>query len=162
MAQVASAGALLLMALRDLYDAEAALAERLPVVLAHASFHNFKQFIEADRERSVRQHADLDRLTRALGGDPDGEPCVWMRAVLDDSDNDAATIAAGPLRDIALVGALRKGKQAERVSYETALALAERLDLADAAATLRTIRDEEQAADETLAALLVQLAGEIA
>lgn len=145
------------MALRDLHDAEAALAERLPVVLAHAADPKFADFIAADRERSVRQRAELDQLTRELGGDPHGEPCVWMRAVLDDADNDAATISAGPLRDIALAGALRKGKQSERVSYETALALAERLELSEGAAALANIRGEEQAADEALADLLLTL-----
>ena len=70
---------------------------------------------------------------------------------------DAATIAAGPLRDIAITGALRKAKQSERVSYETALALADLLGLDEAAATLTTIRDEEQAADEALADILQRL-----
>ena len=71
------------------------------------------------------------------------------------------TIAAGPLRDIALVGALRKAKQSERVSYETAIALARALGLGDAAATLETIRDEEHAADAALAGLLTALCREL-
>jgi ferritin-like metal-binding protein YciE len=43
------------------------------------------------------------------------------------------------------------------VSYETALALADLLGLDEAAATLTTIRDEEQAADEALADILQRL-----
>ena len=154
MAQIDTPRGLLAMALRDLLDAETALMERLPFVLSHANDGAFQAFIAADQKRSIKQRDRLEALVRSLGAELKTEPCVWMRAVLDDADNDAATIAAGRWRDVALVGALRKGKQSERVSYETALALAEHLGLNDAAATLRTIRDEEAAADKTLAALL--------
>lgn len=159
MAEVETARALLLMALTDLLDSQAALAERLPVVLANASDAAFKRVIAEDRDRSAGRRGDLDRMIRDLGGDPEAGPCIWMRAVLDDADNDAATIAQGVLRDIALAGALRKGKQSERVSYATAMALAERLELEDERAILTTMRDEAQRVDEALAELLRELCG---
>ena len=157
MAEVADTRALLLMALDDLADGERALLERLPVVFDHARDPAFRTFIEADRARSLEQYEGLAAIARAMGADLPGERNIWMRAVLDDAGNDAATIAEGPLRDVALVGALRKAKQSERVSYETALALARQLDLADASATLERIRDEESHADEALAAMLPAL-----
>ena len=61
---------------------------------------------------------------------------------------------AGPLRDTALIGAFRKGKQAERVSYETAIALAAGLGRSEDAALLTRSRNEEAAADARLAQLL--------
>jgi ferritin-like metal-binding protein YciE len=86
----------------------------------------------------------------------DGAPNIWLRAILDDADRDTENVEKGNLLDIALVGAIRKAKQAERVSYETAMALAANLGGADTA-TLEATRDEEAAADGALADCLVRL-----
>lgn len=157
MADVETARALLVMALQDLLDGEAALIERLPAVTGAIRDAALKGRVEEDRARSEAQHGRLIAMLRELDEEPDDSDNIWLRAILDDGDHDAATIAAGPLRDIALTGALRKGKQSERVSYETALALAERLGLGGAAEHLRQSRDEEQAADEALAGVLRRL-----
>lgn len=157
MAEVETARDLLIMALQDLLDGEMALVERLPSVDDAAREPEFKTLIADDRTRSQTQHDRLFSILQSLGEAAGDSPNIWLRAILDDADNDAQTIAAGPLRDIALVGALRKGKQSERVSYETALALAERLGLGDAADNLRRSRDEEQAADDALAHMLARL-----
>ena len=159
MAEVATTEALLVMALQDLHDGEAALLERLPDVEGSARDQALKTLIAEDRSRSEGQRDRLRALLREMGEDQGDSPNIWLRAVLDDAANDAATVAAGPLRDIALTGALRKGKQSERVSYETAIALAARLGMAEAAETLRGIRDEEQAVDEALAQVLERLTG---
>lgn len=161
MAEVETTRALLSMALQDLHDGERVLAERLPVVRDHARDEEFRRLIDEDRERSVRQREVVAGIARALDAEPRDEPNIWLPAILDDADDDAGTIAAGPLRDTALVGALRKGKQSERVSYETALALARRLGMDEAAETLKGIRDEEQAADDALAQVLERLAREL-
>lgn len=157
MAEVEDSGALLLMALRDLHDAEMAMAGRSAKLHGDCEDGELRGLIAEDGARSERQAGDLAEIARSLGAEPHGPANIWLRAILDDADNDARTIAAGPLRDIALVGALRKAKQSERVSYETALALAEAMALDEAAETLRIIRDEEAAADEALAGVLVRL-----
>lgn len=145
------------MALQDLLDGEAALVERLPDVEGSARDGALKALIAEDRSRSEGQRDSLRTLLRELGEDDSDSPNLWLRAILDDAANDAATIAAGPLRDIALTGALRKAKQAERVSYAAALALATQLRMGEAAEDLHRIRDEEQAADEALAKVLERL-----
>lgn len=162
MAKVEDSRALLLMALRDLHDAEMAMAGRPAKLRGNSEDGELKRFIAEDGARSERQAGELAAIARSLGAEPHGAANIWLRAILDDADNDARTIAAGPLRDIALTGALRKGKQSERVSYETALALAEAMALDEAAAKLRTIRDEEAAADEALARVLEKLCAGLA
>jgi ferritin-like metal-binding protein YciE len=97
------------------------------------------------------------QIARGLEASPVGAPNIWLRAVLDDAARDARAIAAGPLRDIALVGAFRKGKQSERVSYETAIGLAEALAAPEAATLLTASRDEETEADADLAQVLAAL-----
>lgn len=154
MREVDNPAALLVMALQDLYDGEQAMAQRLPVVHDHARDPALRSLIKEDAARSHRQRDQLAAIARSIGAEPRGDSNIWLRAILDDADNDASSIAAGPLRDTALIGALRKAKQAERVSYETAMVLAGRLSLHEAMGTLTLIRNEEQTADNALATLL--------
>jgi ferritin-like metal-binding protein YciE len=157
MAEVETPTALFVMALRDLYDGENALAGWLPSVRENIEDADLAAIVGEDHERSERQRSDLAGILRALGEMPGGPPNIWLRGILDDARNDIATIASGPLLDIALTGALRKGKQSERVSYETAVGLATMLGLDDAARMLRTICDEEAATDAALAEVLERL-----
>lgn len=161
-AEVDTIRALLVMALQDLAEGEAALIERLPAVADAVRDEDLRALIEQDRARSVAQQKRLCDILEEFGEKAGESENIWLRAILDDADHDAATIAAGPLRDIALTGALRKGKQSERVSYETALALARRMDLPGAAQHLQASRDEEEAADEALEAMLGRLVGTLA
>lgn len=156
MTETATATDLLIVAVQDLHDAERAWIERLPE-FAGKTGETVAAFIEAERARSAGQASRLMQVARGLEASPVGAPNIWLRAILDDAARDAATIVAGPLRDIALVGAFRKGKQSERVSYETAIGLAEALALPDAAALLTASRDEEAEADADLADILASL-----
>ncbi len=153
MADTESPTDLLLVALQDLHDAEMAWVQRAAALQRDASYR-----ISAYLADEMRQaHAQAERLVGLigeLGGCVDGPPNIWLRAILDDAARDAATILAGPLRDIALVGAFRKGKQAERVSYETAIALARRMNLDAMLPPLVTSRDEEARTDAALVILL--------
>jgi ferritin-like metal-binding protein YciE len=157
MAEVEDPTALLVMALRDLYDGENALAGWLPSVRDNIADRALAAIVEEDHARSERQRSELGAILGALGEMPGGPPNIWLRAILDDARNDIAKVAPGPLLDIALTGALRKGKQSERVSYETAIGLAALLGHAHAERTLRAIRDEEAAADAALADVLERL-----
>ncbi len=152
MADTDTPHALLRVAMQDLYDAELAWIEWSAELQPNASYR-INAYL-ADEARTAR--AQADRLTAALeaiDGDVDGPPNIWLRAILDDAARDADTILAGPLRDIALVGAFRKGKQAERVSYETAIALARRLNLDAIVLSLTLSRDEEARIDAALVIL---------
>ena len=146
---------LLVVALQDLRDAEQAWSE-LFGALRDGSGEQVRGFLDGDGERSGRQAAALGQLLDGLGGERRGDPNIWLRAILDDAMRDIRSTVEGPLRDTALVGAFRKGKQAERVSYETAIALAAMLREEEVEATLTRFRDEEAAADEALATLLAE------
>lgn len=153
MADTDTPRALLIVALQDLHDAETAWIERSGELQRNASYRIATYLAE---EARVAQ-AQAERLTSAiaaLDGDVHGPPNIWLRAILDDAARDADTIAPGPPRDTALVGAFRKGKQAERVSYETAIGLARRMNLDDLVRTLTVSRDEEARTDAALVLLL--------
>ncbi|MXO76065.1 DUF892 family protein [Altererythrobacter aerius] len=157
MAEVETTRDLLVMALQDLHDGERAMVERLGTVQGNLADDALRTIVAEDEDRSARQR---DALTQALGtldADAGDTENIWLRAILDDADNDAETIARGPLRDIAIAGALRKGKQSQRVSYETAIALARKLGKKDADTALSRMAQEAEDTDTALAQALALL-----
>jgi ferritin-like metal-binding protein YciE len=144
---------LLIVALQDLHDGERAWTERGP------KFRNLvgaelREFLDADLERSAAQANELEAMLSSLDAVLAGDPNIWLRAILDDADRDSESIVKGRLLDTALIGAFRKGKQAERVSYETAIVLASELDLPVLAERLTEICSQENMADRELHRLL--------
>lgn len=148
------AESLLATALQDMLAGERLLADHLPGIAAHASAASLGEALSREIERARRQADALAGDARAEGGPPN----LWMQGIVDDAQRDTATIDAGPLLDAALVGAVRKALAAKHVSYETAVALAERLNEPALAALLRRCRDEEAASDHRLAAILSECA----
>jgi hypothetical protein len=159
MPQVDSARGLLLEALQEMEDAARALAERGDGLADSVSDDELRALMVADvRDAAIEAGVLIDLLT-GLGAAPGGADNIWLRAILDDAGRDTETEARGRWRDVALVGALRKGKQAQRVSHETALALADHLGAGETAAVLRALRDKAAAVDAALAERLHALVG---
>lgn len=156
MAQTQTAATLLTVAVQDLFDAEQAWREHLPALASQAGA-SLTDFVKNEWDRSTAQAARLGDIAGRDGADPAGAPNIWLRAILDDAARDTRMIAAGPLRDIALVGAFRKAKQSERVSYETAIGLAGVCGDRRAAQLLGQSRDKAAQADRDLAAVLATL-----
>ncbi|MCR5871172.1 ferritin-like domain-containing protein [Sphingomonas sp. J315] len=148
------------MAIQDLLDAKRGWIERSDALSEHAG-EGIATFLAGEYARAETHAQRLTEVLRERGAALKGSPNIWLRAILDDAARDATTIRAGGLRDIALCGAFRKGKQSERVSYETAIHLARRLGAAQARATLNACRDDEIEADARLEQLLVALTGEM-
>ena len=153
MADTDTPRALLIVALQDLYDAELAWIERSAELQRNASYR-IGTYLAEEARAAQAQAGRLTSASTALDGEVEGPPNIWLRAILDDAARDADTIAPGPLRDTALVGAFRKGKQAERVSYETAIGLARRMNQDELVRTLTVSRDEEARTDAALVLLL--------
>ena len=144
---------LLIVALQDLADAELAWTEHSDD-LARDAGPALARFLKDHLALSRAQRDRLIDSLRGLDAPIEGDPNIWLRAIIDDARRDVRSTVAGPLRDVALIGAFRKGAQAERVSYETAIVLAKAIGDGDMAVRLTQCRDEEQAADDQLAALL--------
>ena len=160
MAKTNSKQQLLIVALQDLTDGERAVVERAPSFAAGVS-SGLAAYLAQERERAAQQAKRLERALDELDASATDAPNIWLRAELDDAARDYATIVPGALRDIALVGAFRKAKQSERVSYETAMGLARVCRKAELAETLERCRDEEAEADAALAQLLEALLAQI-
>ena len=87
-----TADALLIVALQDLHDAERAWGERIAVLRAAAGAE-VKRFLDAEATRSAYQLGGLADLLVQRGAETEGAPNIWLRAILDDAERDATTIA---------------------------------------------------------------------
>jgi ferritin-like metal-binding protein YciE len=151
---------LLILAMQDLHDGEIAWQERIASLKARLSDAALIAFADEQGERSAGQADRLQQVADKLGVPPRAEKNIWLRAILDDARRDTEMIAGGPLLDTALIGAMRKAVQSERVSYETAIHVAAALGMAEIAALLDQSHTEELAADAKLLTLLQRLAAE--
>ena len=149
---------LFVLALQDLHDGECAWVDRVPGIAERIEDDRLVAAMQS-AVGQARERADrLAAIATALHVDRAGAENIWLRAILEDAHRDTTMIAQGPLLDIALIGAFRKGVQAERVSYETAIAVARALRHDDAEQALTLSRNELAGTDETLAGLLRKIA----
>lgn len=160
MARTQTLEALFATCLQDLRGGENLTVERTPAIRQCASAR-LAAILSRNLMASARQTKRIDSIGAALRIEVEGSENIWMTGVLDDAKRDSETIAPGVLLDIALIGAFRKGKQAELVSYETAVLVAKALGYASAAADLEVTRDEECAIDAELTSLQTLLAASL-
>lgn len=159
MAKVTSLHDLMIECLRDLREGEADTLKRFGAVVDAVQDPGTLAALQ-QRLTDARHRADsLDALGKALDTDPRGEANVWMRGMIDDAEGDMKTEEPGPLLDLALIGAVRKMVNASLVSYETAVAVADRLGNTEASTVFQTARQQEQAAEQALRAALFAVAG---
>ncbi|WP_298813861.1 DUF892 family protein [uncultured Sphingomonas sp.] len=158
MPEVSSLHGLMVTCLRDLRKGEEETLKRFPAVL-NAVRDSATQLAMQQRLSDARERASLlDDLGRTLEINPMGDENIWMDGMLTDAEGDMETEEPGPLLDLALIGAVRKMVNASLVSYETAVAVSDRLQLADAAATFRTAHKHEHDAEQALRAALFDVA----
>jgi len=150
--------ALLVLGLQDLHDGECAWTDRVGGIAERIENDRFAATMRSETGRGRERAGRLQAIASALRVDIAGAENIWLRAILEDAHRDTTMIEQGPLLDIALIGAFRKGVQADRVSYETAMALARSLGLGDAERALTLSRDQLTGTDETLAGLLQEIA----
>lgn len=150
--------ALFVLAVQDLHDGECVWADRVRGIADRIAHDRFAAVMQSEIGQGRERAGRLQAIATALRVDIAGAENIWLRAILEDAHRDTTMIEQGPLLDIALIGAFRKGVQAERVSYETAIALAHSLGLNDAEKALTLSRNELAGTDETLAALLREIA----
>lgn len=149
---------LFVLALQDLHDGECAWTDRVGGIAERIEDDRFAAAMRAEIGQGRERAGRLQTIATALRMDIAGAENIWLRAILEDAHRDTTMIEQGPLLDIALIGAFRKGVQADRVSYETAIALARSLELDDAERALTLSRDRLAETDETLAGLLREIA----
>ena len=139
------------MCIQDLHAGKRLQTERLGTIGDHASGPALQRMFQ---EEIARAGAQAERLVD-LGVNVEGPRNLWMSGILDDAERDTRSVEPGPLLDVALIGAVRKAKASEIVSSETAIALAEALDMSNFRAAVHANHAEERDTDRALRALLI-------
>lgn len=143
---------LLTVALQDLREGRRQVVERLPDVRSAisdpATDTAFGRLIERSRDETETLAHMLD--------DPEGDPNLWADGILNDACRDIESTARGAIRDIALIGAIRKFLAADFVSLETAIALA-KSQRSEHTNALENLRQAASAADQELREQLLHL-----
>ena len=152
MGRTASYDELLTVCIQDLYAAEVILGDTLPTIVKHANAPGLATLVEQTSKRAVEAANDLAATRRHSGGARN----LWMAGIVDDARRDTKSVEKGPLLDAAIIGAIRKAKAAQIVSYDTATAVAATLQKDDLVETLMTIRKDAIAINRRLARLLPQ------
>ncbi|MCL6250467.1 ferritin-like domain-containing protein [Altererythrobacter sp. KTW20L] len=147
--EVKSRDDLLALCIEDLAEGARLVTGRLPQIAEKAG-DDLRDLLHRIAEGHGRE---VDIFTHA-GMRTSGPANIWMRGILDDAQRDSETLPEGPLRDIALVGAVRKLMAADLASLETALALARQLGLRDQTETLTAMHAAARGFDGELADLL--------
>jgi hypothetical protein len=148
--RIASTDSLLHAAIQDLHAGASDQARRLPADAARDD--ELVALLSTERRRSAERATRLE----GTGLNTSGPANLWMAGVLDDAERDAKGTEPGRLLDIALAGAIRKGKAAEVVACDTALALVgDDQAIAEAVATFQA---ESSETDQALLAIIRRLA----
>lgn len=110
---------LLTVALQDLWQARGVVRDRMAAI-EDATADPETRAVLRDIRAAARAEQDL---LCELASDPGETPNLWAAGIFDDACRDIATNQQGTVRDIALIGAIRKLLAADIVSIETALQL---------------------------------------
>lgn len=149
---------LLMDCLYDLWDGERLLCARLETIREHAADPGLAACLVEIRSQAECDMATLKEAIRGLDVPEPDTPNIWMEGILNDARRDTQSIARGPLLDAAIVGAVRKALVAAKVSYETAIAVAQNQGLWDTALMLFRLCAARQDRDDELSELLARLA----
>ena len=152
MSKAESFDALLTVCIQDLHAGEVLLRDVLPGVAKFANAPALVEQLDAVLADTAPAIAALAETGRHQAGDKN----LWMAGICDDMRRDTWSVEPGALLDAAMIGAVRKAKAAQIVSYDTAIAVAEVLAKRDVAVALTTIRERAVMADRRLARLLPQ------
>jgi len=142
---------LLVHHLKDLYSAEKQILEALPKMAEAATDTELKQAFETHEEQTQEHVRRIETIFEDLEGSPTGKKCKGMEGLVEEGkeiiDEDMSTDG---LRDAGLIGAAQKVEHYEIAAYGTAVELAVRLGLDDAAELLQQTLDEESETDDLL------------
>ncbi len=144
---------LMIERLRDLYHAEHLLVKALPPMAIAASAPALKDLLERHVVQTVNQSQRLDKIFKRLGADPRGRRCRGMEGILAEAYDVLEPYSPGSVTDAALIAAGQRIEHYEIAAYECVRRYALLLGRPDIADFVQQSLEEEDAANEHLAAL---------
>lgn len=142
--------------LSDVHSAERQLAKALPGLAKAASDPDLSSAFETHLEETNGQIERLEQVAGAVGIKIKRIKCEAMEGLIREGKEIIDEVAAGPVRDAALISGAQKVEHYEIACYGTLCALAKQLGYADALEPLLATLQEEKATDEKLTMLAEQ------
>lgn len=143
--------------LKDLYDAEKQITKALPKLAKAASSPELKQAFTEHLEQTKGQISRLEEVFGHLGVKPKSKPCLAMKGLVEEGQEQAQEDAEGPIKDLMLIGAAQKVEHYEISGYGTVRTIAEAIGNQEVANLLRQTEEEEGATDKKLTGIASQL-----
>ena len=147
---------LLIQDARFLLGAETEQTERLRELADSVSDEQLRTLLNEHAEETAGQIRRLETILSDAGEEPEGDVPGAVEGLVDDAEM-IADQDLGSVRDIALAAAARKMEHYEIGCYETSLAIAEQLGLAEVIDPRRQTLEEERRADQRIAAAAMRL-----
>lgn len=152
---------LLIAELKDLYSAEKQIVKALPKIIKGCASADLKAAIQDHLEVTKGQVTRLEEVFSQLQQKPKAKHCKGMEGLLAEGAECLEEEEAGPLRDLQLIGAAQRVEHYEVAAYGTAKAIAEKLEISEAADLLNQTLEEEEEADKKLTEVAESLYEEV-
>ena len=145
--------------LKDLFDAENQIVQKLPKVIQAASSADLKKALTQHLDETKHQVQRLKQIFKMLNENPTGMTCAGMQALFEEGEKELNQNWPPAVKDASLIIACQKVEHYEIASYGSARTIArhlndvstnERIDFDEIADLLQQTLDEESAADEKL------------
>lgn len=144
---------LFLEELADSYDAEQRIVKALPRLAQGATCAKLKDAFQTHLKETEGHVTKLKQVFELFGESPKGKTCEATVGLLKEGDQLAADFKGSAAINAALISAAQRVEHHEMAAYGTLHEWAGLLGHQEAAAILKTILNEERAANETLKTL---------
>ena len=141
---------ILVLQLKDLYDAEERLIEALPKMADASASRELKSAFEQHLDQTRRHKERLEEVFHEIGEEVSSEKCEAMMGIVEEGEIILKASGDAHVKDAALIGAAQRAEHYEIAGYGTARNFAHRLGHERAAELLQQTLDEEKETDERL------------
>lgn len=139
--------------LKDMYYAEKKILRSLPKMIKAAEDPALKQALEKHREETTGQIEVLEQVFDMIGKRAKAEKCDAIDGILEEATSLLEDFGSSRTGDAAIVFSAQAVEHYEITRYGSLVAFATALGMTDAARALKTILDQEYAADKALSGM---------
>lgn len=145
--------------LKNVFDGENQIIQKLPKVIQTASNQELKNALSEHLEETKNQVKRLQQIFKMLNENPTGTSCIGIEALFKEGEIESKINWTPAVKDAAIIIACQKIEHYEISAYGSARTIArhlndaginERIDFDEIADLLQLTLDEESSADEKL------------
>lgn len=136
--------------LRDIYWAEKALTEAIPMMIENATSNDLIKALTKHLAETENHVTRLESVFNNIGEEAEAEKCEATAGLIKEAEHIMKNTEKGVVRDAGIISAAQKVEHYEIATYGTLRTFAKTLGENEAAALLQQTLDEEKSADEKL------------